>query len=67
MTTKTEQYRFENGSRFEYDADSNAYIHCYRRAGCNSKKQAIAEYEEQQNMPDPLDPTNPEAFGRKTY
>ena len=40
------QYRFENGSLFEYDAESNAYIHCYRRTGCTTMKTAVKEYEE---------------------
>ena len=41
-----EQYRFENGSLYEYDEDSNAYIHCYKNAFCNTKAKAIRAYEE---------------------
>jgi hypothetical protein len=42
-----DKYRFDNGSLYEFDKESNAYIHCYRRAGCNTKKKAINEYEEE--------------------
>ena len=42
----TEKYRFENGSLFEYDKDSNSYIHCFKNAFCTTKKEAIKEYEE---------------------
>ena len=41
-----EQYRFENGSLFEYDKNSNAYIHCYKNAFCNTKAKAVKAYEE---------------------
>ena len=43
-----EQYRFQQGSLYEYDEESHAYIHCYKRVGCNTKRQAIKEYEEQE-------------------
>lgn len=51
-----DKYRFENGSLFEYDEDAKAYIHCYRRAGCNTKRKAIKEYEEESQRPcsDPI-------------
>ncbi len=43
--TKTEKYRFENGSLFEYDKESNSYIHCFKHAMYTTKNQAIAAYE----------------------
>jgi len=42
-----EQYRFQQGSLYEFDKEAHAYIHCYKRSGCTTKKQAIEEYEEQ--------------------
>lgn len=39
-----ERFRFDQGSLFEYNKDSNAYIHCFRQAGCNTKQKAINEY-----------------------
>lgn len=46
MPEKIEQFRFQNGSLYEYSKESNAYIHCYRRAGLRNKQQAISEYRE---------------------
>lgn len=50
QTKKTEQYRFTNGSLYEYDADSNSYIHCYKDAFVTTKKTAIKRYEEKMMM-----------------
>lgn len=47
MTKQVEQYRFQNGSLFEYNKDDNSYVHCYRRAGADTKAKAIKEYEEE--------------------
>jgi hypothetical protein len=44
---EVEQYRFEYGSLYEYDEESNAYIHIFKQAGCNNKRDAIREYEKQ--------------------
>tara|TARA_R110000744_G_scaffold58169_1_gene121437 strand:+ start:130 stop:357 length:228 start_codon:yes stop_codon:yes gene_type:complete len=44
ITMKTEQYRFENGSLYEYDIESNSYIHCYKNAFANTKAKAIRAY-----------------------
>jgi len=41
----TEKYRFENGSLFEYDEESNAYYHVYKSANAKTKAQAVREYE----------------------
>lgn len=43
---KTEQYRFTLGSLYEYDEDSNSYIHCFKDAFVKTKKTAIKRYEE---------------------
>lgn len=42
------QYRFENGSLYRYDADSNAYIHCFRSIYAETEEDAIRMYEESQ-------------------
>lgn len=39
-----EQFRFDKGSLYEYDKTSDAYIHCFKQVGCNTKHKAIAEY-----------------------
>ncbi len=44
---KTEQYRFINASLYEYDVDSNSYIHVFKQANCRTKARAIREYKEQ--------------------
>lgn len=41
-----EQYRFENGHLYAFDADSNAYIHCYHNARVKTEARAIAAYED---------------------
>ena len=40
------KYRFENGSLYKFDAQSNAYIHCFSSIYAETKKQAIKMYEE---------------------
>ncbi len=45
-----EQYRFENGSLFEYDAERKAYIHCFKNYYCNTKAKAIRAYENYENQ-----------------
>ena len=45
MNNQIEQYRFENGSLYKYDKESNAYIHCYKNAFDNTKAKAIKAYE----------------------
>ena len=40
-----EQYRFENGSLYEYDEEANAYLHVYKSAGAKTKAQAVYAYE----------------------
>lgn len=42
----SEQYRFQNGSLYEYDVRNNSYIHCYRSADASTKAKAILKYEE---------------------
>lgn len=42
------QYRFENGSLYRYDADSNAYVHCFRSIYAETEEDAIRMYEESQ-------------------
>lgn len=52
---KTEQYRFETGSLYEYDNDSNSYIHCYKNAFANTKAKAIRAYEQSLDIPQDLE------------
>lgn len=42
------QYRFENGSLYRFDADSNAYIHCFSSPYAETEEDAIRMYEESQ-------------------
>ena len=44
-----EQYRFENGTLFEYCADQKAYVFCFKHYAYTTKREAIAEYERVQN------------------
>ena len=41
------KYKFETGSLYKYDEETNSYIHVFNQAGCDTKKKAIREYEEQ--------------------
>ena len=41
----TEQYRFETGTLFEFDAAANAYFAVYTNAYDNTKTKAIRSYE----------------------
>lgn len=41
-----EKYRFITGSLFEYDAEKNQYVHCWKNAYDNTKKKAIKAYED---------------------
>ena len=43
---ETPQYRFEDGSLYEFDEGSNAYIHVYKHARHTTQLQAVAAYEE---------------------
>lgn len=43
---KTEKYRFENGSLYEFSTEKNAYIHVYKNAFDSTMKKAIKAYEE---------------------
>ena len=45
---ETEKYRFETGSLYKYDADSNAYIHVWRFYRDDTKAKAIKAYERDQ-------------------
>lgn len=47
---ETEKYRVEGTSLFEYDAESNAYIHCYRNDLLKTKEALIKAYEESHLM-----------------
>lgn len=44
--TEMEKYRFETGSLYEYNKESNAYICVWTNAYDNTKKKAIKSYEE---------------------
>jgi hypothetical protein len=39
-----DQFRFQNGSLYEYDSDQHDYVHCFKNAFCNTKKKAIGAY-----------------------
>ncbi len=41
-----EQYRFETGSLYEYDANRNAYVHVWCDYRDDTEDKAIAAYEE---------------------
>ena len=58
-----EQYRFEHGHIFRLEHDSFGrpfYLYCYQQTGCNTKQQAISEYESKsdQRMLDEMYPDN---------
>lgn len=42
---EVELYRFETGSLYKFDAESNAYIHVYKSAFAKTKAKAIKAYE----------------------
>lgn len=42
---KTEQYRFETGTLYEFNKDSNDYIAVWTNAFDNTKSKAIESYE----------------------
>lgn len=43
-------FRFDKGSLFKFDEESDAYIHCFKRVGCNTEAKAIAGYFEELNQ-----------------
>ncbi len=44
---QADQYRFQNGSLFEYDKEDHSYVHCFHRSDVKTKTKAIKAYEEE--------------------
>lgn len=46
INMQKDEYRFENGSLFLYNSNSNSYIHVFKSYRCTDMKSAVKEYEQ---------------------